>query len=138
MSSIKNSDQLIDLAGVSYQTYKLFLKMMPKLEKYKVSTENRLLIFFCKLKTGLTYSALGLLFSVHRTTISKIFLETLEYLTEATADAVRWIDKDVVQGMIPDCFKPKYSNTRVIIDCTEFPIEIPPGYYYYYYYYYNY
>lgn len=26
---------------------------------------------------------------------------------------------------MPDCFLPDYSNTRVIIDCTEFRIDIP-------------
>ncbi|KAL7299047.1 hypothetical protein TKK_0008140 [Trichogramma kaykai] len=26
---------------------------------------------------------------------------------------------------MPDCFKPEYSNTRVIIDCTEFRIDVP-------------
>ena len=28
---------------------------------------------------------------------------------------------------MPDCFNPGYANTRVIIDCTEFEIEIPSG-----------
>lgn len=26
---------------------------------------------------------------------------------------------------MPDCFRSDYSNTRVIIDCTEFRIQIP-------------
>ncbi|XP_046586721.1 uncharacterized protein [Neodiprion pinetum] len=26
---------------------------------------------------------------------------------------------------MPECFKPQYSNTRVIIDCTEFKIDVP-------------
>ena len=26
---------------------------------------------------------------------------------------------------MPDCFKPEFENTRVIIDCTEFRIDIP-------------
>ncbi|OXU19030.1 hypothetical protein TSAR_008852 [Trichomalopsis sarcophagae] len=28
---------------------------------------------------------------------------------------------------MPECFKPDYSKTRVIIDCTEFSVEIPSG-----------
>ncbi|GBP83662.1 hypothetical protein EVAR_61056_1 [Eumeta japonica] len=27
---------------------------------------------------------------------------------------------------MPECFSPGYSDTRVIIDCTEFRIEVPP------------
>ncbi|XP_023247757.1 uncharacterized protein LOC111643784, partial [Copidosoma floridanum] len=40
-------------------------------------------------------------------------------------NSIKWLDKDTVLGMTPDCFKPKYENVRVIIDCTEFPIEVP-------------
>ena len=28
---------------------------------------------------------------------------------------------------MPEYFKPEYANTRVIIDCTAFKIEIPRG-----------
>ena len=33
----------------------------------------------------------------------------------------------MVQITMPECFKPEYVNTRVIIDCSEFKIEIPSG-----------
>lgn len=28
---------------------------------------------------------------------------------------------------MPQCFHPEFSNTRVIIDCTEFRIDVPAG-----------
>lgn len=94
-------------------------------DKCKVSKENRLLIFLMKMKTGLTFSAISVLFAVHRTTISRIFFSTLEQLVSATANLVFWPEKDTVKGSMPQCFYPDYSNTRVIIDCTEFRIEVP-------------
>ena len=77
------------------------------------------------MKTGLTFSAIGIFFNLHRTTVSKIFFSTLDYLSSATANLVFWASKAVVQKTMPDCFKPEYSNTRVIIDCTEFKIDVP-------------
>ena len=77
------------------------------------------------MKTGLTFSAIGIFFNLHRTTVSKIFFSTLDYLSSSTANLVFWPSKAVVQKTMPDCFKPEYSNTRVIIDCTEFKIDVP-------------
>ncbi|OXU16858.1 hypothetical protein TSAR_003000 [Trichomalopsis sarcophagae] len=42
-------------------------------------------------------------------------------------NCIKWIDKDCVQGMLPESFKPKYPNVQIIIDCTEFPIDMPSG-----------
>lgn len=94
-------------------------------DKCRISKHNRLLMFLMKMKTGLTYLALGVLFGVHRTTVSRIFLSTLQHLTQATANLVYWPDKDTVQASMPECFHPQFSNTRVIIDCTEFKIDVP-------------
>lgn len=123
--SIKKDKEMIDLAGVTFENFEFLLKRMSMPQKYLVSKKDRLLIFLMKMKTGLTFAALGVLFSVHRTTISRIFFETLQHLAGATRNLVFWPDIDAVQETMPDCFRPDYSNTRVIIDCTEFRIEIP-------------
>ena len=127
VTSIKNDEQLIDLAGVSIETFIFLLNRLSDQpgENYKITKENRLLIFLCKIKTGLTFSALSVLFSVHRTTISRIFFSILHILASATKDLIFWPEKEIVQGTMPECFKPKYSKTRVIIDCTEFRVEMP-------------
>lgn len=80
-----------------------------------------------KMKTGLTFSALSVLFGVHRTTVSRIFQLILDDLTSATANLVFWPDKATVRATMPACFSSGYSDTRVIIDCTEFRIEVPPA-----------
>lgn len=123
--SVTKDQEIIDLAGVSFENFDFLLTRMSTPKKYIVSKKDRLLIFLMKMKTGLTFSALGVLFSVHRTTISTIFYETLQLLASATRNLVFWPDIDAVQETMPDCFLPDYSNTRVIIDCTEFRIDIP-------------
>lgn len=84
------------------------------------------MIFLAKLKTGMTYRALGVVFGLHRTTIANIFLGILNTVCTATANLIPWIGKDIVQSTMPECFKENFADTRVIIDCTEFRIEIPP------------
>ncbi|XP_043275505.1 uncharacterized protein [Venturia canescens] len=129
ISSIKNNEQCLDLTGVSLEHFQFLLKRINNTAKNcQVSKENRLFIFLVKMKTGLTFSAISVLFSVHRTTISRIFFSTLQELSSATANLVFWPSKDVVQGTMPECFRPDYSNTRVIIDCTDFGIEIPANF----------
>lgn len=126
IQSIKNDEQLIDLAGVTIDNFKFLLSRFNNVaENCKVTKENRLFVFLVKMKTGLTFSAISVFFSIHRTTVSRIFHSTLETLSAATANLVFWPSKAGVQGTMPDCFKPDYSNTRVIIDCTEFRIEVP-------------
>ena len=76
------------------------------------------------MKTGLTFSALSVLFSVHRVTISRIFFSILQKLCSASSRLVFWPEKHVVKARMPQCFYPDF-DTRVIIDCTEFKIEVP-------------
>lgn len=123
--SVTNDEQLTDLAGVSFDHFNFLIKKLDTTEKIKISKEIRLLIFLFKMKTGLTFSAISAIFSVHRTTVSRIFHAILENLVNATGNLVFWPDKQSVQATMPECFKPQYSQTRVIIDCTELRIDIP-------------
>ena len=125
-ASIENDEQMVDLAGVTLDNMQFLLKRIQDVsDKCKISKEDRLFIFLTKIKTGMTFSAISVLFSVHRTTISRIFFSTLSYLASATRNLVFWLAKDVVQATMPDVFHPLYNKTRVIIDCTKFKIEVP-------------
>ncbi|XP_046734994.1 uncharacterized protein LOC124404708 [Diprion similis] len=128
--SIINEKQLKQTAGVTKENFEFLLKRAKSAvneNRCTVSLKNRLFIFLILMKTGLTFSTLSVFFAVNETTISKIFYSMLHHLAAVTANLVFWPDKYVVQRTMPDCFKPEYANTRVIIDCTEFKIEIPSG-----------
>ena len=136
ISSIHKEQALIDLAGVSRATFNLFVKILLKDQsnspalvdlRKKVTDENRVLIFLMKMKCGFTFAALGVLFQVHRTTISRIFYSSLDYFFVACRNFVKWTDKFVVQGTMPLVFKKEHSNCRVIIDATEFQVEQLPS-----------
>lgn len=123
--SIKNNAQMLDLAGVNLETFRFLLERFKDRNTWKVAKEDRLLMFLAKLKTGMTYRALGVVFDLHRTTVANIFLGMLNTMHSATANLIPWISRDVVQTTMPECFKEDFADTRVVIDCTEFRIEIP-------------
>ncbi|CAD6233430.1 GSCOCG00007189001-RA-CDS [Cotesia congregata] len=123
--SIRKDDQLMELAGVTFNNFDFLLKKMSSMNKCLISNEDRLLIFLMKIKTGLTFSTLSALFDVHRTTISRIFHTTLQNLVSATTNLIYWPDSETLKATMPAFFRLNYGNTRVIIDCVEFKIEVP-------------
>ena len=42
-------------------------------------------------------------------------------------DFIKWPSREAVDSTMPEVFKPEFEKCRVIIDCTEFRTEIPPG-----------
>lgn len=60
--SIKNEACLKDITGITYSVFDILIKLMPYSNRSLISNENTLLIFFMKLKLGLTYKALAVFF----------------------------------------------------------------------------
>ncbi|KAF4530605.1 hypothetical protein B566_EDAN018697 [Ephemera danica] len=127
MLSIIEDQELIDLTGVTTRVFNLLLDLLPSnVTRKKINLQDRLLIFLMKMKHGLTYSALAVLFGIHRTSASYIFKETLHQLCYRTErDYVPWPSRQEVDYNMPEEFKKKYPKVRVIIDCFEVPVEMP-------------
>nr|XP_037285997.1 uncharacterized protein LOC119179017 [Rhipicephalus microplus] len=95
-------------------------------EKYlDLAVGWKLLLCLMNMKHGLTLSALGVLFGIHRTSSSRIFSATLNVLYVATQKCIKWFSRDLVQATMPPSFCVCYPNCRVIVDCSEGRIEIP-------------
>ncbi|XP_042146896.1 uncharacterized protein LOC115332568 [Ixodes scapularis] len=95
-------------------------------ERYlDLGMESKLLLFLVKMKHGLTFSALGVLFGIHRTSASRIFYTILDVLYVSTQGWIQWFSRDVVHASMPASFRSKYPNCRVIVDCSEVRIEKP-------------
>lgn len=76
--SIKTQEHLFDLAGVTYDKFNGLVAELPEISGYnidKVTNENKVLIYFTKKKNQLTDSALATIFSLPRTTITRICKE---------------------------------------------------------------
>jgi len=74
--SITNEKRLISLTGTSFCVFNLLLSFLkPTLNINSVKKENRLLIFLIKIKLGISYSAISVLFGIDPSTVSRIFTE---------------------------------------------------------------
>ncbi|CAN7999422.1 unnamed protein product [Ixodes hexagonus] len=122
-----SEDALQDLCNVSMQVFALLLSMLPLVPERScdVSLPNRLLLFLVKLKLGLRYIALGVLFDIDRTTASRHFRAVLTTLTVATHNWIFRPPSSIIRATLPDCFKANYPGCRMIIDCTEVRTEEP-------------
>lgn len=71
--SLEKSSTITGMAGVSFQVFSHLLSFIPERCNIKVSRENRLLMFLTKMKLRISFSAIGIIFNIHRTTASQIF-----------------------------------------------------------------
>lgn len=74
-SLVGKSGALEELCSVSTSVFALLLHLLSSIvvRENDISIENKLLIFLLKLKLGISFTSLGVLFGVHRTTASRIF-----------------------------------------------------------------
>lgn len=126
MTSITTDESLSSLAGVSFATFSYILGKLPDYKTTKMDKKTRLLLTLMKLKTGLTFTALSVMFSIHRTTAQRIFIDILQQLNILLKKFIFWPSKNSVRATLPEAFEKNYPETRVILDCTEVNTEVPP------------
>ena len=93
-------------------------------KKARPSKENETLLVFMRLRLGLLEQDLAQRFCVSVSTVSRVLITWYNVLAANLKHLIVWPSKEVIATNMPDCFK-KFPNTRIIIDCTEFFIEIP-------------
>ena len=79
---------------------------------------------FMRLRLGLLEQDLAQRFCVSVSTVSRVLITLYNVLAANLKHLIVWPSKEVIATNTPDCFK-KFPNTRIILDCTEFFIEIP-------------
>ncbi|XP_072395004.1 uncharacterized protein [Diabrotica undecimpunctata] len=87
-----------------------------------LSLRQRIILVFVKLKTNLSFRCLSVLFRVSANTCKNYFHVTVEVLHKVLQPAVPWLSQERVSKRMPTCFE-KYPDTRIILDCTEIPVE---------------
>ncbi|XP_077523146.1 uncharacterized protein LOC144133986 isoform X2 [Amblyomma americanum] len=126
--SLKEKEKALqDLCGVTLQVFCLLLNLLPppKYRRNTMSNEDRLCLFLAKLRLGITYSTLGVIFSVAPSTASTVFRKTLGILSIALKDWVFMPSRRAIKLSLPAPFKENYPNCTLIIDCTEIRTEAP-------------
>ena len=62
-----------------------------------------------------------------QSTVSRIFITWLNFVYLKLGQINIWPSRELVTETMRQDFKAKYPTTRVIIDCTEVPCEMPSG-----------
>ncbi|XP_050041015.2 uncharacterized protein [Dermacentor andersoni] len=127
-SLIQRKDAFRELCGVSANVFSLLLSVLSPIVVREMDAPifQKLSIFLMKMKLGVSFASIALLFGLHRTTVSRIFYFVLTNLLNAMQ---KWIPEPslgAVQATMPTCFKLHFPRCRYIIDCTELRTEEPP------------
>jgi hypothetical protein len=129
LSSVVTDKQLSSLTGVTFTVFTHILGLLNIVlhGNAKINQSDKLLLYLMKMKLGISYSALGVLFGVHRCTVQRIFNLTLEELSQKMQKYVFWPDRRTVSHSMSESFKilVNYPKCRVIIDCSEIRIQQP-------------
>ena len=64
-------------------------------------------------------------FHVSVVVISNIFHRWLDVMSQELKQLIVRPDREIVLKTLPACFRPKYTHTTCIIDCSEIFIEWP-------------
>lgn len=83
------------------------------------------LLLLCRLKSGFTFKHLCFLFGVSIGAVDSHFTMWLSFVYFKVASVSWWPSKETILNNMPSSMKKKFPNTRVIIDCCEFPAENP-------------
>lgn len=92
---------------------------------HKLTIKERVVLTLMKLKQNFSLRVLEILFKmITVSTCKKIFVETLAALAKVLKCAIPWPSKTEIKNKIPKCFQ-NFENVRIVLDCTEIPIQKP-------------
>ena len=124
-----------NLLKLNYWDGKDSLKDKPYLEdanrqkpgpKRKMRLIDEYLMVFMRLRLGLLEQDLVERFRVSVSTVSRVLITWYNVLAVHLKELIVWPSKEIIAANMPQCFQ-KFPNTRIILDCTEFYIEILVG-----------
>ena len=93
-----------------------------------LSLDDELLLTLMKLRMNSPNQDLAIRFAISPTSVSRIFTTWLMLLYQKLKNSAAlpsWPSKESIISTMPQSFTDLYPSTRVIIDCTEFPIQVP-------------
>lgn len=86
---------------------------------------DEMFLTLVKLRQGSANEDIGERFKLSSSEATRIFVTWVNFM-HAVLDVFEiWLSKRKIKKYMPDCFKGLYENVRVIIDCTEIPLEKP-------------
>lgn len=137
-SSFKDDDKGIHFhAGL--ETYSKFMFVFSTLwpeaatlnyrENIAIAPEDAFLLTLMKLRRNTSLYELGRFFGITERQVSNVFFTWVHFMSDMWSMLDLWPPRELIDFYMPEGFKAAYPATRVIVDCTEIPIEKPnhPG-----------
>lgn len=78
-----------------------------------------------KIRTSRTFAELGDDFGVTESTASRMFKETVPFLSPIMKELVAWSPSEQIQKLLPMSFRARFGKVQSIIDCFEIEINKP-------------
>ena len=91
-------------------------------KRFLLSPQDRILLAMVKIKLGISFSALSILFELTIQTCSNYFFDTVVVLSKILKCMIFWTSKEEILKNMPKCFS-SYRFTRTVLDCYEIPIQ---------------
>ena len=90
-----------------------------------LTPSNEYFLTLCRLRAGLKEQDLAYRFGISQSTVSRIVTTWLDFMFHKFKEIPIWLNRQVVDHFMPDCFRSLYPRTRCVIDATELFIEMP-------------
>lgn len=90
-----------------------------------LSPKDQLFLTLIKLRQAKEDLELSFFFSISESTVSKIVLCWINFLYFQLSELNIWPSREIIDMHMPEDFKRKFPNTRVILDATEIHIQKP-------------
>ena len=87
--------------------------------------EEAFFLVLCRLRQGFNEKHLAFLFGISQPTVSRIFVSWINFMFFRFGNINIWPSREEINKTMPEDFKVKYPNTRVILDCTEIKCQMP-------------
>ncbi|ROL41648.1 THAP domain-containing protein 2 [Anabarilius grahami] len=85
---------------------------------------DELFLFLVYLSLGLKEKDLGDRFNIHQSAVSRIIKSWVNFLYTLLGAVRIWMSPEEIRATMPSVFG-KYSDTQVIVDCTELRCKVP-------------
>ena len=128
---LENNDMVTYYTGLpNFETLMLVFELAQKVilnskehGNRKLTNFDKFLLVMVKLRLNLQNKDLGYRFKISKSSISQISHKWLNILYYALKFLIRWPSREELKAAIPECFREKFGNAVVIIDCSEIFIE---------------
>ena len=90
----------------------------------KFNPKEKFFLFMCRSRQGFAESHPGHLFKISQATVSRIVISWVNFMYLRFGQLNIWPSRKVVDDIMPQDFKNKYTNTRTIIDCTKIKCQM--------------